>query len=425
MLVATIESKRTTTAVQQTPVEVWQMILLTLVESPLLPRSGDNVFDGKVVFSRCCHSRWIYNKIEALRFQLRLVCQTWNTILKDAGHHSAFYDHGYIDRKELWGEQDRKVRRIEPIRPCSECAPDRFTRNEMGESQALTFPLEDITRAVSLLLSNECQTDLQLEFIMNILDNASQLRALEISDDEIPRANLAHIINHQALARITHLSISLLGTSYETLGPASFPGVQFLRLGVVNRASQDHVPNWHFPSITSFHLHRDESLKTGGDLFEGLDQFIALHGEKLTSMLIDYTSMGKRDSSKPYHDKTKFWEWFPNLQLFGPAMGALGSLSRPPPNVKLTCLAIRGLHIWRSSRTTYPLDVHIDDLLQTCKNLGVKKLVMTDSWRLPHTATPQSIRAGPSGFSKRLRQTEYKFSTVMVSQPRIPWPYGL
>ncbi|KIM20929.1 hypothetical protein M408DRAFT_305897 [Serendipita vermifera MAFF 305830] len=397
MLVSTIDSKRTTSAVQRTPVEVWQMILLPLVESPLFPRSGDNVVDGKAIFSICCHSGWIYDKMEALRLHLRLVCQTWNAILdlKDAGHHLASYDHGYIYRKYRWDEDNRKIRRIESIRPCANC----MTEPE-GYSQAIGIPGDDTTKLVSLLLfpSWEADADYQLEFITGVLDNAPQLRALEISEHEISRDDFTHIINHHALARITHLSVGLLEADSQALGAASFPAVQFLRLEVVNRDPQDHVPNWHFPSITSFYLHRDESLKKGGDLFEGLDQFIALHGEKLTSMLIDYTSMGRRDDSKPYHDDKKFWEWFPNLQLFGPAMGALGSLSRPPPQIKLTSLAIRGLHIWNSSRTTYPLDVHIDELLQTCKNLGIKKLVMTNSWETP----PYNDTTEHSSWSKRL-----------------------
>ncbi|KIM20931.1 hypothetical protein M408DRAFT_118070 [Serendipita vermifera MAFF 305830] len=258
-----------------------------------------------------------------------------------------------------------------------------MSRGNSSQSHAPTLPIENTKSVVSMLLSYECKTDLQIQFIMNVLDNASNLRALQFSDEEVPITKVIRIINHQSLSQITHLAISIGEEGYETLDSASFPAVQVLHLNIMNEFVPKSLPDWRFPSITSFSLCRGEDYCEGGDLFDGLDQFITLHGKRITSMLINYTTMGTDSDSRPYHSKTKFWEWFPNLQLFGPGMGALGSLSQPPSTIKLTALAICSLHTWGSTIIPYPFDIWVGELLQTCQELGIKKLVMTNSWEIP------------------------------------------
>ena len=203
-------------AAERTPIELWRMFLLAAVESPLLPRNGDDILDGMILFSHGCLSLLRHQNIEALRCRLRLVCRVWNAILQDEGAHISYLYKDRLHLIPLHSDGNRKIRRIELIPRCALLS--RYCGARCGISLELEKRLqptvEDLQWIEHLQLSDDVRRAFPTEIIMDILDNASRLRALYLRMSSDMKQNLADVLNHPTLAQLTHLSIGLLGAGY-------------------------------------------------------------------------------------------------------------------------------------------------------------------------------------------------------------------
>jgi hypothetical protein len=373
-------------AAERTPVELWRIILLIAVESPLLPRNGDDILDGVLLFSQGCMSLIRHQNIETLRCRLRLVCQVWNAILKDEGAHVSFLSNHRLHRVPFHCDGNRKIRRIEMAPYCiifgENCGPRCVFPGDLPKLLQSTF--EDFQWIEHLQLSDNCRHEFPTGLITDVLDKASRLRALALKIPYGPYGiveSLSDVLNHPTLTQITHLSIGPLGVYGEQrLGPTSFPAIRYLAIQIWDNPPQDHVLDWKFPSLSSFHVQR-RSTSREKHLFRGLQRFLTSHGKQITSLNIEYSGLGDGIGSLANPIDETFWSRFPNLRLFGPGSFVLDdNFVPPPPEVQLESLAVQGFQARIFQDDPFRLDPYTDRLLLACGKLRVKKLIMLASW---------------------------------------------
>lgn len=418
------ESHNNVTVVQQIPVEIWRSILLIAVESPVLPRPGDDVLDGLILFSWECQFRNFV--LEAMRERLRLVCRTWNAILENEGVYFGLLHGNTLQQVSFAHKKRQKIRRIESNFFWARPSPDLERRLEESSEDREKFlrssNMEDVKYVEFLHISTNYNLTNQCELAMDILSRATRIRAVEIHTIYMTPGALNNILDHSAFDRITHFSIIMIGNHGWQVGRISFPAVQCLRIctRALSLSQEKYIDNWEFPSLTSLMLHRN--YETGESVFDGLGEFVAAHGKKVTSLNIEFTFPGELVSLW-YPIDDIFWGQFPNLRLLAPGLGALGNgLVPPPPEVKLTSLGIPGmLPLWKNY-TPACFDGCIHPLLRACRTLRVKQLVLLSSWDAMASKFGAPTPGGfcRSGWSKRLFEDAAVDGIEVVDIDRVP-----
>jgi len=366
--------RRFVPAVERMPTELWQSILLSAIESPLLPRTGDDFVDGLMVFSSGCQSQYHYRKVEIVRTRLRLVCRSWNAFLQDVAAHRSFFSCVKLLRIPIRGEGTQNIRRVELADNCilntCYCLERQPIPRDMkiyGKDATTQTKRVEYLQLPSLYSQNH-----RYEVIMDILNSATRLRALAFGPNDSFRQKF--ILNHTSLKHITHLSVGLFGTYSDgpRTQPFSFPAVRVLFIQIGDYRPREDILLWRFPSVTSLYIKRG-THSYGGHLLEGLDLFLAAYGRQITSLYIECKC--RRNAVDAL-----FWDWFPNVHLFGIELTAFESTCTPPPASNgLTSLAVRGIKPY--CRVDWPrLERCIDPLLKVCREWGIGRLIILTSW---------------------------------------------
>lgn len=360
-------------AAERAPTELWQLILLRAVESPLLPRTGDDVVDGLLLFSSGCQSRHYYRKTEIVKTRLRLVCRSWNIFLHGVAAHTSFFFGHTLVRAPIHGGETLKTRRIETADNCilNQCT----CLERRSRPHDLETDTEDIATQVQWVeyfqLPVLYSRDLRYQLVMEILDFATRLRALALGPTFLFDGELAHILGHPSVQHVTHLSVGPFGTYSDEHGtqPLSFPAVELLLIRIGDYQTTDGVNSWTFPSLTSLIINRGTHHRDRG-LLHGLDRFLAAHGKQVTSLYIEC-----KCRREPMNET--FWDWFPNVRLFGTELSSV--YDKPRISNRVTSLAIRKIPPYSSADWTRA-GRYIDPLIKTCREWGIKQLIILTSW---------------------------------------------
>lgn len=73
------------TAINRAPIEVWMCILELAISTPMHHYDNDNIAQDLLLFDTSCQSAGMFIKSERIRTTLRLVCKSWNRLLKNWG----------------------------------------------------------------------------------------------------------------------------------------------------------------------------------------------------------------------------------------------------------------------------------------------------------------------------------------------------
>ncbi|KAG8829175.1 hypothetical protein FRC17_007024, partial [Serendipita sp. 399] len=174
------------TAVGRTPVEIWRMIFTFALRTWLLPEGDNRLVDDLLLFNNGCRSYAEYKRVEDIRRQLRLVCKSWNAILRDAGVTltiSNFHDYTLPSMSTL----PHSMRIESPARICckcrTKCPHNRIIKAQLESLAATTDVGDSLKSAVKkpgsahiILLSRSSQSQ---NAILDALQYAQRMQALE------------------------------------------------------------------------------------------------------------------------------------------------------------------------------------------------------------------------------------------------------
>jgi hypothetical protein len=125
------------------PVEVWRLILLDAIASPLLPFSNRTnlrvgIVDCLDLFDTPCDSHKDYRRHQAMLTNLRLVCHSWATILDDYRNRCSFTDFRrvFLPKKSIkvLAMAERVHVRLRETNYCGSCDICRHLRNKKDSS---------------------------------------------------------------------------------------------------------------------------------------------------------------------------------------------------------------------------------------------------------------------------------------------------
>ena len=226
-----------------------------------------------------------------------------------------------------------------------------------------------------------------------------EIRAVDVYAGFMLQEASESIFKHSNFDRITHFSITGLGTN-EKLGRISLPAVQCLRAHIMgtSRPYGGHMANWELPSLTSLYIIRNAFRPWPAEsVIEGLEKFMAAHAKNITSLNIELLVPEMRSSFRCPIDEV-FWGWFPNLRMLGTGLDALGGvILPPPPGARSTSLLIPAVSPLDITRAPADFSQCTQPLLRACDTLRVKELVLLDSW--DSMAYFEFERVTPSGNS--------------------------
>ncbi|PVF99595.1 hypothetical protein CPB86DRAFT_796393 [Serendipita vermifera] len=358
-------------AIHQVPAEIWTLILISAILQPLLPSSDDSLLANIRLFN---NDSEVLLEAHRTHSQLRLVCSTWDEILKRYPLNSVYWrgkqpslipfsvvrvdigDKGTFDSQlpqSLFSPWDTDPR--ERHAPIDYPAVEALVLTDIREDHAHI----DLFPNLRLLSTPYFQPDSVLSMFPTLLLNLTHLQVPPI---------LAYkgVEGHLAFPRLHTLIINFCAPYLNRARPPNWE---------YQRAHVDCL-NWSLPSLVNL------GLRNGGHEIEDLlEKFgTVLKGISLT---ID---------SKRYWNPTdaslvsKIWSYCPNLSELHTVLTALTALSRPPLMRTPIRLIISDLHQPGSRkngfgcRRLYHHDTSLFAYLASSWRLG--SLEMDTSWSI-------------------------------------------
>jgi hypothetical protein len=291
-------------AVEQFPVEVWEVILHHAIASPILPFLDDGtlslgLIDNLDLFSDRCHT---FGKYRNSVLRLRSVCRTWSNIL-----HIRLIEYAFIDissDRSLYERAMRRTRRLYMgVPPKCLCQQDRTCILAWADRTA---------RSHSLYLDENVIVDVYSKNVkilrlglwcpiesFDCLTQLSNLSALSIDCELFKNmASLKELLVH--VPCITHLQLSMSKPTL-LLDHLKLPHILYLSLSLSFSSSQSpaflFLKKWTFRSLRTF------SLITGLNHFipgtTWMTNFLSRHGASLSELSITDNQRGPSNMDKP------------------------------------------------------------------------------------------------------------------------------
>lgn len=311
-------------AVSRTPVEIWTYIILLAGRWNPVPSNDDFALKhftfSPFSFDRCR----LYHDFQAnerSRLRMRLVCQTWNTVIEamPLGDHyvltdlTRYWPSGKgvpraacidIDHSHVFRQLCKHTGRLIGHGYCNQILDISQQRDHL-EIQDASISIEGPFQATMLVLSFEPRP---LEF----LQNAPLLRVLSWSPPMEKNSDISCLRN---LLHLTHLDLRL-GQYHNRVtiaSPVTLPSLKVLLL---------RIQGWNSNSLSNLSTPLLSRIRVEGTVNDittkDIEGFILRHRDTITT-LVFYQVQLKDSSSgefEDWHGTRTFWRSFPRLSLF-------------------------------------------------------------------------------------------------------------
>ncbi|PVF95976.1 hypothetical protein CPB86DRAFT_875320 [Serendipita vermifera] len=258
----------TLSAVGRTPVEIWRLIFLHAIASPLLPftehgKLSTDLIDNLQTFSASCrHYRTYRDVTQATIERLRLVCRAWAELLRDSAsecvltdlssnHHKSEQRNQLAKRVHVWSGECCDCDSDSEIMEC-DFAQDYGTINwtkDSSDDEFLysRFPSVEVLIVDPLPISS-----------LRCLKPLSRLVALSLHGGTWVDAKWSMEDLSLYTPRLTHLDISYLHEKSKLLfEKVTHPSIHFLSLHMDPRHPQappGKIMDWTFPALETLHI---------------------------------------------------------------------------------------------------------------------------------------------------------------------------
>ncbi|PVF99615.1 hypothetical protein CPB86DRAFT_824905 [Serendipita vermifera] len=395
------------------PVEIWLNILLEVAVDSFLTFNDSRreslmtgIIENLDLFESSCDSYDEYLRNQAALIKLRLVCRSWNIILRDYCHLCSITDLRKIIGPRRVEEYVKKAEKVQLVylkesscrcsrpkspfiamktRPCPILKLFRQNDKDANESWSERDIIRRMIHPHVKILTLHSRTYPLTESILS----TPNLLALGLSFDR----NLYYIpALGQAFRIVTHLSLSLFGEDVEHLPTTlSLPNIRYFSLNIGSTPRSLEL-NWSFHPFENWHLPRLESVVAIGSTVRNLHHYIRALlkrcGETVTEAIVTM-AFQKNAEEFMFTRIQNIWELLPKLRVYGADFFYLSSKnSGPPPrcspgdNMRDMCppltLVITHLH------TTHDCRERAARLVNRLPLWNVDKIVFAESWRKLH-----------------------------------------
>ncbi|KAG8811894.1 hypothetical protein FRC17_002296 [Serendipita sp. 399] len=280
------------TAIQRTPVEIWGEIISLVLETWLLPGSGEHILDDLLLFNFSCLTTMEYRRVETIRRHLSAVCRSWKAI---TDNHDICLTVTDFWRKTLPSEPHIiRARRIQTpsVRCYCRRCPYSFPATAPGlkdfrDIWPTTFgdqySFESLLKPENVRLVS---LGILKRDITSYLQNAHRLTAFGGSLCILWQEKELQL--HKIFERLTHLEIRTLSLR-SVMIKLGLPSLRSLHLyfhadPVDVISGPIHIRAWKFPRLVSFLVGGTIRREDNNDFL----QFILGLSPTLRNLIIDY-----------------------------------------------------------------------------------------------------------------------------------------
>ncbi|PVF99647.1 hypothetical protein CPB86DRAFT_783533 [Serendipita vermifera] len=310
----------TSLVTHRVPVEVWEIILLEAIKSPLFPftESGDlpsSFLSTSLVFLPHCSIFCEYRDTTRLTTeQLRLVCRTWADILQPYTVPYALTSLEAFSFPSNWarGRPTTFVSNAHDLCSCSTMAnstcPLFSAHKKNSPIDIEDVPVDALLHVRVLILEGRSEAS-----GLDLLHRFPSVRALSLSSYDVKEDwSLSKIF--LTANQISHLEITRIHSERDRIvsEDIELPRLRSLSLsfGSHGEANQDYLKSWKFPNLHTLHVHGVSSPLFTDQVY----RFAARYKDSLKEVIDTRRYRSHYSGDMP---RASFWSACPNVTTLG------------------------------------------------------------------------------------------------------------